>query len=132
MSEEASSGSPAMILNTCAGLASIPFFYLSLIPYFTLSFSLSLSLPRFLSLFCPDRLCRNPLSTNHQTTGAHRIGPEPHRAASHRITPPNRSLSLLQTAYSPLLLGLLLTLSYPIIGYTRATPRHSFPPPVAP
>jgi hypothetical protein len=108
-----------------------------------LSFDFSLSLP--LSLSRPDfsqtRLERTTGSPDHWSV-PHRNRPHqtasdriaPHRTASHRIAPYRTtntarslflSLALLQTAYSPLLLGLLLTLSYPIIGYTRATPLLS-------
>lgn len=111
MSEEASRTSRD-------GLASIPSF-LSFARY-TVHHSLSLSPPFSLTL-SPWPLV-NPLSTNHQTTGPDRNRIAPHRIVSHHQ---HRSLSLLQTAYSPLLLGLLLTLSYPIIGYTRATPLLS-------
>lgn len=91
--------------------------YLSLAPI-----SLSLFPPlSFALIFC------KPLneSPDHQTITLEQIAS--HRIASHRTASHHqqRSLSLLQTAYSPLLLGLLLTLSYPIIGYTRATPLLS-------
>jgi len=85
--------------------------------FLPLSLDITLYLPHSLSpwSFVKSALNKSP---DHQT-----IAPEwtaSHRTASHQ----HRSLSLLQTAYSPLLLGLLLTLSYP---HHRLHSRHATP-----
>jgi hypothetical protein len=121
MSEEASSGSPAMILNTCDGLASIPSFYLSLIPYFILSFSLSLS-PAFSRSFALTA-CKPAFNEpSDYRSASDRTGTASRRIAPYRITKP-LSLATANCLQPP---ATRLT-AYSQLPHHRLHPRHATP-----